>query len=366
MRIQNPASIQPPAKFCQAIASLIGPASAPGPDTVLPHGNASAPQLAGLPPRSHCGLTEALPEATPALGQLASAVHSQTFVVPDTGPQTPAFVVATGKGVRHLFGSNVRLITRHYPEGRITAIDAGSLKTLRRGQRAQLRRFDARPVRTQDENRLLRTIRKPVVTADLLRDRQGDKPRLVVLTAHSSYGSSLLSGMRCSEIAASLKANGLQNGDVISLMACFGADSLNFNSMRVAELNHSAKGYDGEKHRVLPPAQHLVNALGAIGLGDCLVIASHNLNKESIPKDPATRKIRLGDDAGQQYSETLDGLARSPLADASRIFRSGAKPSRLLSRLDATELDHVAPALAHLLALKPPALSTVFPDQAPK
>ena len=358
MRILNTASIHPPAKFRQA--NVPGP----DPDATPSQGISNAQPFAGLPARSLCGATDTLPQATPPPGQMASAAHSQTFVVPDTGPQVPAIVVATGKGVRHLFGSSVRLVTRHYPQGRISAIDAASLKVFRRGQRAQLKRFGAAPVTTPDEKRLLRTLRKPVATVDLFRDRQGDKPRLVVLTGHSSCGSTLLSGIPCSEIAASLKANGLRNGDVISLMACFGADSLNFNSMRIVELNHSARGYDGEKGRVLPPAQHLADALGRIGLGDCLVVASHNLNKESIPKDPATRKIRLGDDAGRQYSETLDGLARSPLADASRIFRSGARPSRLLSKLDATELERIAPALTHLLALKPAAFSTAFHDRA--
>ena len=358
MRILNTASIHPSANFCQANAPGAGPDAKPSP------GVSSAQPFAGLPARFHCGSIDATPETTPAPGQMAGAAHSQTFVAPDTGPQTPAFVVATGRGVRHLLGSSVRLVTRHYPQGRISAIDAASLKVLRRGQRVQLKRFGAGPVTTQDEKRLVRTLRKPIATVDLFRDRQGDKPRLVVLTGHSAHGSTRLSGIPCTEIAASLKANGLQNGDVISLMACFGADSLNFNSMRIVELNHSARGYDGEKGRVLPPAQHLADALGRIGLGDCLVVASHNLNKESIPKDPATRKIRLGDDAGRQYSETADGLSRSPLADASRIFRSGARPSRLLSKLCDTELERIAPALTHLLALKPAAFPTAFEPSA--
>ena len=356
MQILNSAPMPPSANFRQAKAPAPGPAAAPH------TGSAGAPPLAGLPARAHCGSTDALPVATPALGRIASAVHSQTFVVPDIGPLPPAFVVATGKGARHLFGSSVRLVTHLYPDARISAIDAVSLSKLRRGQRAQLKRFDAAPVRTLDEMRVLRTIRKPIATVDLFRDRQGDTPRLVLLTGHSSYGSSRVSGIPCSEIAASLKANGLQNGDVISLTACFGADALNFNSMRIAELNHSASGYDGEHGRVLPPAQHLADALGRIGLGDCLVIASHNLNRETVPKDPATRKIVLGDDAGQQYTETVDGLARSPVADASRVFRSGTRPSRLLSRLDSKQLERIAPALAYLLALKPPALSTAFGD----
>ncbi|QHI98405.1 hypothetical protein GT347_10610 [Xylophilus rhododendri] len=288
-----------------------------------------------------------------ALPAIAGQAGCGDFAAPPDNPPRPSFVIAGKRQTQSLYGMGIQQLAHFFGDCSLHALDRGTRRMLQKRQSTQLRRFGEMPPRTLGEMRLLQAIRKPVGLVDLARHRRGAEPLLVVLSGHSGPGSRCLGTTPMRDVAASLQAAGLRDGDVIYLSACFGADSRNTDSTDPAVLADSAAGSQGQGTRLLPAGQHLADALGGLGLGRCAVVAVHNYVETPAHKDLRTRKIRYHAHVGQEYSSTQTPRPRQAIARAARVFRSGRPPSALLADLAAGDRQALAPALGFLDTVTP-------------